>query len=66
MRSNSGIRGGRPDWDRFRSMTGEQIRSAIEKDPDAPSTDAGFWKNAKLVLPRAKQTVTIRLDGCSS
>jgi len=47
-------------------MTGEQIRSAIEKDPDAPSTDAGFWKNAKLVLPRAKQTVTIRLDGCSS
>jgi uncharacterized protein (DUF4415 family) len=37
-------------------------RSAILTDPDARPTDAAFWKEAKVVIPRAKQTVTIRLD----
>jgi uncharacterized protein (DUF4415 family) len=27
-----------------------------------PATDADFWKNARVVTPRAKETITIRLD----
>ncbi len=50
------------DWDRFRSLTDAQIRAALDTDPEVIPTDAGFWKGAKVVLPRPKQTVTIRLD----
>ncbi len=50
------------DWDRLASATDEEIRAAQGADPDVRPTDAEFWKKAKVVLPRAKQTVTIRLD----
>ena len=50
------------DWKRLHSLSDREIRKAIEKDPEARPTDAGFWKNAKVVLPQPKQTVTIRLD----
>lgn len=50
------------DWDRLRSLTDTQIRAALESDPEVIPTDVGFWKGAKVVLPRPKQTVTIRLD----
>jgi len=35
---------------------------AINADPDAPGTDEAFWKDAKVVWPSRKETVTIRLD----
>jgi uncharacterized protein (DUF4415 family) len=35
---------------------------AIKADPDVQPTNAGFWKNARVVLPQAKQIITIRLD----
>src|SRR5258708_2750411 len=50
------------DWKRLDSLTDTQIRRAIERDPDAKPTDAEFWKTAHVVLPAAKQTMTIRLD----
>jgi len=50
------------DWKRLRSMSGEEIRSGIKEDPEVRATDAGFWQKAKVVLPRPKETVTIRLD----
>ena len=50
------------DWKRLRSLSDRQIRRAIESDPDARPTDAEFWKKAHVVLPAAKQTITIRLD----
>lgn len=50
------------DWKRLRSLSDDEIRRGIEADPDARPTDADFWKGARVVLPRAKQTVTIRLD----
>ena len=50
------------DWERLRSLTDRQIRQAIETDPEARPTDADFWKNARVVMPRAKETITIRLD----
>src|SRR5260370_24823078 len=50
------------DWKRIRSLSDREIRNAIQKDPEARPTDAGFWKKAKVVLPQPKQTVTMRLD----
>lgn len=50
------------DWNRLRSQSDEEIRKAIEADPDAHPTDAQFWNSAKVVMPVPKQTVTIRLD----
>jgi uncharacterized protein (DUF4415 family) len=43
-------------------MSAADIRAGIEADPDAHPTDAAFWKGAKVVLPRRKAVVTIRLD----
>jgi uncharacterized protein (DUF4415 family) len=53
---------GRTDWKRLRSLTDQQIRRAIESDPDARPTTSEFWKGARLVMPAAKETITIRLD----
>jgi uncharacterized protein (DUF4415 family) len=50
------------DWKRLRSLTDAQIRHALERDPEARPTDAEFWKKAHVVIPAAKQTITIRLD----
>jgi uncharacterized protein (DUF4415 family) len=50
------------DWKRLRSLSDVQIRRSIERDPEARPTDAEFWKQARVVIPAAKQTITIRLD----
>jgi uncharacterized protein (DUF4415 family) len=50
------------DWNRLRSLSDRQIRRAIEGDPEARPTDPEFWKKARVVIPAAKQTITIRLD----
>ena len=55
-------KGGATDWKRLRALSGKGIRSALEADPEVRPTDTDFWKQAKVVLPEAKQTVTIRLD----
>ncbi len=52
----------RTNWKRVRALTDAQICSAIAKDPDAAPTDEAFWKTARVVLPRSKKTVTMRLD----
>lgn len=43
-------------------MSPAQIRRGIESDPDVRSTSPAFWANAKIVLPKPKQAITIRLD----
>jgi uncharacterized protein (DUF4415 family) len=50
------------DWRRLRSMTDEEVHAAIIDDPDAKPTDEAFWKDAGVVMPRQKKTVTMRLD----
>lgn len=50
------------DWKRLRSRSDRQVRRAIESDPEARPTDAEFWKQARVVIPKTKQTITIRLD----
>jgi uncharacterized protein (DUF4415 family) len=44
------------------AATDAQVREAIEADPDAQPTNEEFWKTARIVLPRPKETITIRLD----
>src|ERR1700730_10785763 len=50
------------DWRRLRSMTEDEVHAAIIDDPDARPTDEAFWKEARVVMPRRKATVTMRLD----
>jgi hypothetical protein len=54
------------DWRRLRSMNDEEVHAAIIDDPDAKPTDEAFWKEARVVMPRRKETVTMRLDARSS
>src|SRR5437870_803611 len=50
------------DWKRVRTLTDSQIRRAIETDFEARPTDSDFWKTAQVIMPKAKETITIRLD----
>ena len=61
-RRTSTISRPKTDWDQVDALTDEQVRGAIEADPDAHPTDENFWTTAKVVMPRPKETITIRLD----
>ncbi len=50
------------DWNRVRAMTDAELHAAIVGDPDIRPTDDGFWKDARVVMPRPKETITMRLD----
>ncbi len=50
------------NWKRLRSLTDKQIRRGLHSDPDVHPTNESFWAKAKLVMPRSKKTVTMRLD----
>lgn len=43
-------------------MTDEEAHAAIVNDPDIHLTDESFWKEARVVMPKRKETVTMRLD----
>lgn len=43
-------------------MPENEIEAAAASDPDALPTDAEFWKTAKVVMPRPKVPVSLRLD----
>lgn len=50
------------DWDRLRSMSDDEVHTAVSADPAAVLTDEEFWKAARVVMPQPKKTVTMRLD----
>ena len=50
------------DWAALRRMGDAEIHAAVVADPDVTPTDEAFWEKAQLVMPRPKQTVTMRLD----
>ena len=50
------------DWKRLRDTTDEEVHAAVASDPDIVPTDEAFWKDARVVMPKPKETVTIRLD----
>ena len=42
-----------------------EINELHDKDidtSDIPELDADFWKHAKLVMPKTKKTISLRLD----
>jgi uncharacterized protein (DUF4415 family) len=43
-------------------MTDAEIEAAIAEDPDVLPTTPEFWRNAKIVSPKTKKIVTMRLD----
>ena len=47
------------DWRRVRSMTDEEVHAAIIDDPDAQPTDEAFWKEARVVMPRRKDSALV-------
>jgi uncharacterized protein (DUF4415 family) len=42
-------------------MTDEDITRAVAEDPDVASLETD-WTQARLVLPRGKENVTLRVD----
>lgn len=50
------------DWDRLRHLSDANIHAAVAADPDIIPTDEDFWRNAKIILPERKPTITIRID----
>lgn len=50
------------DWKRLQTMTDEEVHAAVGSDPEIKPTDEGFWKDAHVVMPKPKETVTMRRD----
>jgi uncharacterized protein (DUF4415 family) len=50
------------DWGRLMAMPEEEIHAAALSDPDAQPTTPEFWRNARVVYPKGKRPVTLRLD----
>ena len=50
------------DWGRLRAMTDEEVHAAITADPDIMPTDEAFWRDARVIVPHRRETVTMDLD----
>ena len=46
------------DWESVDALTDEDIDAAASSDPDAPPTDASFWKDATVVMPENMEEYT--------
>jgi uncharacterized protein (DUF4415 family) len=53
---------GKTDWKRVEAMTDADIGQAVTDDPDTFIPDSQWIKNARVVMPQAKEMVTLRLD----
>jgi uncharacterized protein (DUF4415 family) len=57
----SGVkRKSKTDWARVDAATGRKLERAIAADPDADIKPD--WTRARLVLPRRKESIHLRLD----
>ena len=52
----------RTNWRRLRALTDEEVHAAVLQDSDINPTDEAFWKEARVVIPRRKETITMRID----
>jgi uncharacterized protein (DUF4415 family) len=51
------------ELDRLRGLTDAEIEKAVQSDPDAaPILDDEWFAKAKVVLPRKKTPVSVRVD----
>ena len=56
-------RKGKTDWARLRGLSDGEIRKAVRGDRDAaPIASAEWLRRAKLIEPKPKKAVSIRLD----
>lgn len=53
----------RTDWKSVRERSDADVHRALLGDPEIHPTNEAFWKDAKLVMPCRKESITIRLDG---
>lgn len=49
------------DWSKFDTLTDEDIARAVADDPDAVPLDVD-WSSAKIMIPRPKIAMSIRVD----
>lgn len=53
----------RTDWAKADALTDDDIRAAVEADPDAaPILDEEWFEGARVVEPPGKAAISIRLD----
>ena len=50
------------DWEAFDRLTDEEVVRRAEADPDARPLDNESWADAKLIMPKTKTPVSIRVD----
>ena len=51
------------DWKRLERQTDQEIRQAIQDDPDAaPELGADWFASAKIVTPQGKEAISLRID----
>ncbi len=56
-------RRGKTDWKRLERLSDREIRKAVASDPDAAPVASPEWlRRAKLVDPRRKLPVSMRID----
>jgi uncharacterized protein (DUF4415 family) len=51
-----------PKGRKMKDKSDTAIERAVAADPDTFIPDASWFENARLVMPRAKEMVTLRLD----
>jgi uncharacterized protein (DUF4415 family) len=60
-RSATDLKRGKTNYRRLRRMTDQDIADAARRDKDAARLDID-WSSAEVVVPEAKQAISIRLD----
>ena len=55
------LKRGKTDYRRLRRMSDQDIANAAQRDKDAARLDID-WSSAEVVVPEAKQAISIRLD----
>ena len=50
------------DWARVDALSENDLDASARADPYALPTDAEFWRDANLVMPKRKVPVSLRID----
>jgi len=62
-RSPGSPRTKKTDWSRADALSDDQIRAAVESDPDAaPLVDEAWFEEAEVAEPATKTAISIRID----
>ncbi len=50
------------DWKRVDALTEAEIAQAAAEDADAPLTTPADWTDARVIWPKGKEPITLRVD----